>query len=150
MPEELDRAKTNGLMGVKPNLMDDWNNYVQWMKDKGFSGNPRMDKPEFSNDVLAKYRAENPNTSITSETIPLVQAEITNYRNQSIEMARAGKIKMSEDPGKDYEKFMPWVPKTGVDAINGQYTSQFRFPSWYIQDPEKVKRRQGYAITTDK
>jgi hypothetical protein len=146
MPEELNRAKTNGLMDAKPSLMEDWNNYVAWMKDRGYSGSPKMNKPDFSSTVLEEYRMDNPNTSITPETISQVQAEIINYRTQAIEMAKRGKIKMAEDPGKDYEKFMPWVPKTGVDAINGQYTSQFRFPDWYVVNPDKEKRRMGYAI----
>ena len=38
--------------------MAEWNNYVKWMKDKGYAGDKRMNQADFRNEVLKEYKGE--------------------------------------------------------------------------------------------
>jgi hypothetical protein len=157
MPQNDDKKEEGRpeAPSLTPKQMEDWNNFQTWMKDKGYAGDPRMDKMKFSKSIVDMYRSENPNTSISYDIIGNVQKSIREYRNSAIEEVKSGKRRLTGDPGQNFENFMPWVTKTADDAFLGRFTSQFTFPSQYISNkyaresvqPEMLER-QGFAANT--
>lgn len=145
-------AKASESSSLSPKQMEEWNNFQAWMKNKGYSGDPRMDKMKFSKSIVDMYRKENPDTSISYDIVGNVQKAIREYRESAIEEVKAGKRRLTGDPGQNFENFMPWVTKTKDDAFLGQFTSQFAFPSQYISNkyareasqPETLER-QGFV-----
>ena len=61
--------------------MKAWNDFVEWMKTKGYSGNPQMNHRKFSETVLAEYTADNPDFWVKdSNDVKIVQRVIKAYR----------------------------------------------------------------------
>ena len=77
--------------GITVKQMGEWNNFVSWMKEKGYSGDKQMDHAKFSNKVLEEYRAENPNFWVKGpEDIKKVQDCIKSYRTYTIGVWKLG------------------------------------------------------------
>lgn len=65
--------------------MKAWNAFVEWMKTKGYSGNPQMNHKKFSETVLGEYRADNPDFWVKdSNDVKIVQRVIKAYRADHI------------------------------------------------------------------
>lgn len=45
-------------VGLTPNEMKEWNNFVGWMKSKGESGNSKMNNQEHRDNVLQQYKSK--------------------------------------------------------------------------------------------
>lgn len=121
---------------ISPKNMQDWNDFVAYLKQKGLSGHKDMDHPDFSEKQLKEYIKQNPDTSLSPQIVPLVQRELKNVRqfliDQDKQRVKEGKKSaFVGDTGKDYENVMPVALKTRDDGIIGQYTSQFVFPKGY-------------------
>jgi hypothetical protein len=77
--------------GLSIQQMNEWNNYVKWMKSKGFSGNKKMDNVKFSENVLDEYKQENPSFWINdSSDIKKVQTVLKGYRLYTIAVWKLG------------------------------------------------------------
>ncbi len=142
---------------VDSNVMQHYNSFVDWMKGKGYSGNPQMNHIDYSTAVFNQYKKEHPETVLTPAHIQPIQEAIHNYRDFLI-----GKFK-SKDPAyippdnmkPDYSDFMSFAGTgTGVnnDGIVGQYTSQFKFPSSYLtvidaNNKAAEAKRTGFAAS---
>jgi len=123
--KDLNTGKTDTLnrKNIKPfaptitvKQMAEWNNFVEWMKQKGYSGNNKMDNISFSNDVLEEYKKENPNFWVNSSNdIKSIQSSIKSYRQYIIDQWEKGKANITiggKDlkPGVDTtERFMAWA-----------------------------------------
>lgn len=77
--------------GLSVQQMAEWNNYVKWMKDKGYSGNKQMDRAGFSENVLDQYKKENPGFWVKdSNDIKKVQTVLKGYRLYTIGVWKLG------------------------------------------------------------
>ena len=77
--------------GISVKQMAEWNNYVKWMKSKGFSGNKKMDNVKFSEDILEQYKQENPEFWIKdSNDIKKVQTVLKAFRVYTIAVWKLG------------------------------------------------------------
>jgi hypothetical protein len=43
-------------VGITVDQMNDWNDFVKWMKNKGASGNSEMDRENYRNKILQQYK----------------------------------------------------------------------------------------------
>jgi len=122
--ESLSKVNESGLSTKQ---MTEWNNYVKWMKSKGYSGNKQMDKSGFSEDVLEQYKKETPGFWVkNSNDIKKVQTVLKGYRLYTIGIWKLGTdtaIKKgftpvnimdlnpskSEDVKRVESNYMPWA-----------------------------------------
>lgn len=125
---------------LSTDLRSDWNNYVGWLESKGVKGSPELDKNNTGFKYLDEYRKANPNTLLSKESIPQVQNYLQEYRNWVIESHKnkTRPIQFKEDPGSNYELFMPNLSK--VDGYPGQFTTSYKFPQEFLN-----ARPIGYA-----
>jgi hypothetical protein len=127
--------KTPLMSLLTPAQMEQWNEFGDWLKSKGLEGDKRLNKLDFSKRIFEQYKSENPSTEISYDLVGRVQESVKKYREDAIKSAKEGKLKLdSKEAGADFENFMPWANKTKVDGHLGEFTSKFRFPSWYISD----------------
>lgn len=117
---------------VGVDTMQQWNNYIMWLKANKLSGDKRMNNVAFSKQTLDTYNKQNPNSTLSYDLVKPIQAQIKAYRQSVIDLHKAGKMKFQEPPAPDYSNFMPWATGTTEDGINGEYTSQFMFPKSYM------------------
>ena len=118
---------------VGVDTMQQWNNYIMWLKANKLSGDKRMNNVAFSKTTLDAYNKQNPNSTLTYDLVKPIQAQIKAYRQSIIDAHKNGaNIKFAQPPGDDYSGFMPWATGTTEDGINGEYTSQFMFPKTYL------------------
>jgi hypothetical protein len=113
------------------NVMGEWNKYVDWLKEKGYSGNPNMNHADFSKNAFNEYKKEHPETALTTDHFLPIQQEIHNYRDSFINQLKNGTAKVDEPVKPDYSNIMAWAgTPLGAkdDGLVGQYTSQFKFP----------------------
>lgn len=76
---------------VSVQQMAEWNNFVKWMTNKGYSGSSKMDQTKFSENVLEQYKKENPNFWVkNSDDIKKVQDIIKAYRKYTIGIWKLG------------------------------------------------------------
>lgn len=137
---------------VTPEIMKAFNEYTDYLAQRGLSGNPQMNHIQFSNSVFDEYKKANPSTPLTQDWIKPIQQEIHKYRNFSIEEIKSGKSKVVGEIKPDYSNYMQWANTgSGVldDGIVGQYTSMFKFPSRYMQQVDNNIKRIGFAAGTD-
>lgn len=127
-------------------VMQQWNDYIGWLKANNLSGDKRMDNVAFSKQTLLDYNKQNPNSRLTYDMVKPIQSQIKAYRQSIIDAHKNGaQIKFAQPPGPDYSNFMGWATGTSEDGINGQYTSQFMFPKTYLVNLNTgSKTDQGY------
>lgn len=132
---------------ISVDTMQQWNNYIMWLKNNKLSGDKRMNNVAFSKQTLADYNKQNPNSTLTYDLVKPIQAQIKAYRQSIIDAHKSGaKINFSTPPGDDYSGFMPWATGTTEDGINGEYTSQFMFPKTYLTNLNTgVKTDLGFS-----
>lgn len=134
---------------LSPEMMEEWNNFILWLRTKGLAGNPKMDHIAFSQQAMTAYKQETPDSKITYDIVRPVQTQIKNFRQYSINKIRQGKMDVKPvkdfNLAPDYSNYMDWVNKTTEDGILGQYTSQFMFPKYYITYMTDANR----GVTTD-
>jgi hypothetical protein len=131
---------------INTQTMTEWNSYVDWLKQRGLSGHQNMNHIDFSKSTLDQFRKENPNTTLTYDSVLPIQQAIRSYRDYAINQIKTGKGVAPPDTKPDFSNFMSWVTGTPNDGINGVYTSQFKFPHEYLVDLDKgTKTDLGYA-----
>lgn len=151
LDKNIKTAQLYGLPQVDNNVRQAWNDYVGWLKDKGYSGNPEMNHKAFSDNAFAEYKKENPNTILTPDYFLPIQYDIHNYRNHFIDDIKAGKENLNFTPNEDYSNVMEWASKPlgqKMDGFVGQQTSQFLFPSQYMND-KTPENRIGFVPPPD-
>jgi hypothetical protein len=117
--------------GITIKQMAEWNNYVKWMKSKGYSGDKQMDKKGFSENVLEQYKQENPGFWIKDNNdIKKIQTVLKGYRLYTIGIWKLGikgalkagfnpldiemgGVKMNPSKSEDVKRvesnYMPWA-----------------------------------------
>ena len=96
--------------------MYDWNDFVEWMKEKKYSGDPKMDHANYSDPVLQEYLKDHPDFWVKGSTdIRKVQSTIKLYRIHIVNMWKSDKIDVRINGkvvkySKSMEKyFMTWA-----------------------------------------
>lgn len=125
-------ASVGDIPVVDNKFRSDWNEYVSWLSKKGYKGNPELDKNDLGGKMIDIYRKENPNTTVSRESIIPLQKEFQNYRQWVLDQAKAGKAQLAE--GTTPDNFMKSL--SIVDGIPGQRTTSFQFPQSYLQTLE--------------
>jgi len=126
--------------------MDDWNDFVKYLRSIGLSGSDKLNNLTFSKKVTDEYKQQHPETTISYDDVIKVQKAVRAYRNWCITMTQQGKLKPIANIKPDYSNFMPWVLGTKDDGILGSYTSQFMFPKYYVHNIiSKQTKTVGYA-----
>ena len=106
---------------LTPQQMKDWNRYVDYVKEKGYTGSKDLDKREtgLAKNLFNNFLKENPDATIKYEDIGLVQQEMNKLKDQ----ARAFAARRG-DPNA--QNLMAGTSK--VDGWPGSKTTQFKFP----------------------
>ena len=105
--------------GLSPQQLQDWNRYIDWMDSKGMKGSKELDKGENAFKWLAAYQQENPQTTITKDSIKSVQYEMEKLANNARDFARR-----KNNPNA--ENLMRGISQ--LDGIPGSKTTSFKFP----------------------
>lgn len=102
----------------------EWNNFVDWMKQKGYSGTAKMDDLNYQYNVYQEYTKEHPSfwvtyqPSKTSNDIRSIQAAIKDLRILNIELYQKNELKLDTKLFKDrtpeentdvIDRYMPWA-----------------------------------------
>lgn len=133
--------------------MVEWNNFVDWMKDKGYSGKDIMDTKKERDKVLKEYLDVFPGFWVKSdEDVKKVQVGIKLYRIWTLIdwMSPNSYTKITYPAGPEgigyrynaigdelrkaiEDEYMKFVPLTKDDGKNGRYTSTFKFPHAFLK-----------------
>jgi hypothetical protein len=111
VPQTLDQIKQFIKTDLTIEQMKQWNDFVDWMKSKGISGDIKMDKEGVDKKVLEFYKDKvNPEFWINNEDdIKEIQKAHKDYRETTIKLWKAGKWVIVIDgknmvPGIDDDK----------------------------------------------
>ena len=97
---------------LSPEQMTEWNDFVKWMKSKGYSGNLEMDRNRNDLKVLEQYREIKPDFWIKSdEDVKKVQETLKAYRLLTMSAWKLG-------PEKAKEMGLPVIVMPGFDHNN--------------------------------
>jgi len=62
-------TSTSSSSGITVQQMKEWNDYVKWMKDNGYSGKEDMDHADFRDNVLKQYKGQVKESKMTKQQI---------------------------------------------------------------------------------
>lgn len=111
-------SNLKSLSELTTQQMNQWNDFRDWMANKGYSGNKDMNHKKFSQAVLDEYKMIKKDFWVKSEEdVKKVQKSIKGYRVYSVERWKSGKGSISLDNGKTTipwsqqaeSLFMPWA-----------------------------------------
>lgn len=96
------------LSDLTINQMNQWNDFQDWMVQKGYSGSKDMNHKKFSQAVLDEYKMTHKDFWIKSEEdVKKVQKSIKGYRLTIIEKWKKGLASVSVDNGKTTIPYSP-------------------------------------------
>lgn len=145
------------------NVMQQWNNYVDWLDSKGMKGSPELDKGDKGFQMMEMYRKENPSFTLTKDDVGVIQQRLQDYRSFAIDSIKQGKMKiiyggkevfykdLSPEQQKDVEQnYMGKIAKTGIDNFPGQFTTSTKFSSEFISkvNSREIEGRVGFNPLT--
>lgn len=113
---------------IADNTKRDWNNFIGWMKTKGYSGSSDLDvrNKNLGQQYLQQYIKENPQTTLTYGHVPDIQNYLNAYRQAAWNKIQTGQ---AGSGARNIDEFMPNLSPT--DGWLGSKTSQVLFPSSY-------------------
>ena len=114
---------------VTDQLRQDWNDYVDWLEKKGLKGNAKLDEGDLGLRMVEEYQAEHPGTTVSNETVGLVQEDHEEYRQWALDQIKQGKAAFA--PGVTEETFMKNL--SDADGYAGSLTTAKKFPAAYLQ-----------------
>lgn len=150
-------AKGNNMPDppVDNKVRTDWNQYLSWLDKKGVRGKPDLDKGGAGYAMFDQYVKENPSTSLSRETLPVIRKELLNYRNWVLDQNKNGGNVLT--PGVSEENFMRHVvenEKSGDPNLPGQHLTTTAFPQVYLtrfmNDKNLGTTNQGFATVKSK
>ena len=155
MPDNNDDKPKSGSSkpaksGVTPQQQRDWNDYVNWLGQKGIKAHPDLNKGEGDDNngikVLKKYIELHPNTSLTPDIVPHIQQSFIDMRNHLLDEVKKGNMKL--DKGVTPDNFLKDL--SGVDGVPGQNTTRYQFPevyTKYLDSQNKVVKTTDDGLT---
>lgn len=58
---------------INNQVRQEWNTYIDWLRNKGMAGHPDLDKNGLGYEMLEQFRRENPMTVLRKEIITPLQ-----------------------------------------------------------------------------
>lgn len=153
----------NETPATSVNVMQQWNNYVDWLDSKGMKGSPELDKGDKGFQMMEMYRKENPSFTLTKDDIGVIQQRLQDYRSFAIDSIKQGKMKVNyggkevfykdlpPEQQKDVdENYMGKIAKTGIDNFPGEFTTSTKFSSEFISkvNSREIEGRVGFNPLT--
>lgn len=108
-------------------IKSDWNGFLRWLDNKKLRGIPELDTQNKGNNLFNQYIKENPNTSLSVKTIPLVRQAYMDLRDSALKDISEGKAAYEGTP----ESFMRHIvlnEQTANPNYVGQHLTQTYFP----------------------
>jgi hypothetical protein len=113
--------------GITVQQMAEWNNFVGWMDQRGYTKNKNMDHKPYSKNVWEQYKKENPNfwinytnSDLTSDDVRKVQTVMKAYRLYTIAVWKLGETEALRRGFKDLVTIeisgIPMNPKNPDDV----------------------------------
>lgn len=128
----------------------DWNDYLNYLDKKGIKGNPSLDKGGLGYQVFDSYVKQNPQTSLSRATLPVIRKEMLNYRQWVLDQAKQGKAVLTQ--GTTPDNFMKHVvdnETTKDPNLPGSQLTSTKFPDSYLQTFNNGKlvdvKNQGFV-----
>lgn len=122
----------------------DWNKYNEWLGSKGLKGSSLLDKGGLGYKYFDEYIKQNPNTSLSRDTLPMVRQELLKYRqwvlDESKKPANIRQAELDKKSGANEDNFMRQLienEKTADPNLPGQHLTSVRFPDAYVQLKDK-------------
>lgn len=116
-----------------------WNAFVNFNKQKGYAGDPKLDHdPKLRQKIIDEFNSENPKTPIDPTIISDVQAAMIDYKQKVVSAIKTGKVQFGD--GVNENNFMSNISK--VDGVLGQLTSQWAFPSNFYLDKQTGQKKE--------
>lgn len=144
MPPIGDEKQPNKITNA---VRQEWNNYIDFLDQRGLKGNTDLDKGELAQKMLNQYIRENPLTPLKPELIKDIQADFANYRNFALDKVRQGKMVLS--PGVNEQNFMQELSK--LDSWPGSLTTKHKFPQEFMQFMDSqgnIEKTQNLGFAT--
>jgi hypothetical protein len=144
---------------VNPAVMQQWNQYVDWLDSKGMKGSPELDKGDTGFRMMEAYRKENPSFTLTKDDVGVVQQSLKQYRQFSLDNIKQNKTKINYGGNEVFYKdltpqqqkdvdsnYMGKIALTAEDKFPGQYTTSTKFSSEFISkvNSRDVAGRVGF------
>lgn len=124
IPSRSNEQKEISKEALTPQVMQEWNSFLDFVKEEGFEGSPELDKDQtIGKSLLEEYRKLHPYSPLRYEHVSLVQNEMQKLKQSSQDFARR-----RNDPNAD--NIMANVSR--IDGWFGSKTSQFRFPAMSV------------------
>jgi hypothetical protein len=148
---------------VNPALMQQWNQYVDWLDSKGMKGSPELDKGDTGFKMMEAYRKENPSFNLTKDDVGVIQQNLQQYRDFSLSNIKDNKTKinyggkelfykdLTSQQQKDVdENYMGKIKMTNIDKFPGQFTTSTKFSSEFMSkvNSREVAGRVGFNPMT--
>lgn len=154
-------VNTSTKLPTNRNLTSDerghWNNFVDFVDTKGYKGSPELDRKDqnLSRQLWDEFSASSGINKGYDEFIPVVQHNISEYRNRAIDNIKSGKMKLSNftpeqlnSPDFDWDNnFMAGL--SGIDGWAGSRTTSWKFPKETVaskENPDKVVKKEGKPV----
>jgi hypothetical protein len=132
--------------------LEDWNGYLALLSSKHLRGDASLNKDNLGKKMLEEYIKDNPSTSLSEETVKLIQKEIsTHYKDWVVKRWKANTAMIGDkmfDPKNPTEmatieaNFM--VTPLIEDGYGGEETTKVSFDQKYI---DEVKREEAKTIS---
>lgn len=135
---------------IDNNVRQSWNNFINFLRQKGVAGDPSLDKGGLGPALLNQYVRQNPDSYLKENMVPAIQKDFQNLRDYSLQQVKAGKAAFAD--GVNEQNFMANL--SDVDGYPGQNTTQHIYPQAfmsYMDDQGKLLNTenkgfvQGYA-----
>jgi hypothetical protein len=96
--EDLDKvisSMADGNSSVTNQQRNDYNDFVRHLDKRGVAGSEKLDKNNLGKNMLTQYIKDNPETSITHDSIIPLQHDLANQRHASIQNGDVPKKKLT-------------------------------------------------------
>jgi hypothetical protein len=153
----------NPTSNVNPAVMQQWNQYVDWLDSKGMKGSPELDKGDTGFKMMEEYKKQNPSFNLTKDDVGVIQQKLQEYRNFSLSNIKENKLKLNYG-GKEVfykdlnaqqqkdvdENYMGKIKMTNIDKFPGQFTTSTKFSSEFMSkvNSREVEGRVGFNPLT--
>lgn len=138
-------AAGNPIQALPPEKKVAWNNFIDFMHQKGYAGSEALDdrNMKLGQGLMAQYNKANPASPINYNDVAAVQADLQRYRSDLVNKWKAGTA--ATDSIKSENDIMPGISK--VDGWLGSKTSSYKFPTAVVTHSNGTQT--NFGVNTD-
>ncbi len=122
--------------GVTKKNMEDWNDFVSFLKTKGLNGSESLNHAPNRVKIFQEYQGLHPETSVKEDIVPLIQQQFIDYKKYLIGEVEKGKANIAvpgvEKPTVAQQKQILLNQLSNTDGKAGQFTTMHPFPPDYV------------------